>query len=94
MPEEKRLLHQTLNLQKVEASSYFVRLHFRELWKAWRHGISLPRARVRPEIPFGTGGGGEWYAGKWTVPQGVTSIDIEVAGGEEEAEYPGYPEGI
>jgi len=101
MPPEERHLHQVINLRKVEPSSYFVRLRLRELWRAWRHGISLPHARVRPEIPIAVGGGkawseqGNWYAGQWTVPKGVTSVDIEVvSGGGDEIESPGYPEGI
>lgn len=72
--------HQVIHLHKVEAGSYYVRLTFRELWRAWRHGISLPRSRVRPELPFTAGGGGDWYVGQWTVPEGVTSVDIEVTG--------------
>lgn len=85
--------HVTINLQKVQPSSYHIRLRFRELWKAWRHGINLPARRVSPTISFsagtkeasittiGGGGGGGEYRGSYTVPEGVTSIDIEAIGG-------------
>lgn len=79
--------HVTIDLRKIEPKTYHVRLRFRELWRAWRHGIDLPARRVSPVISFsagatgtGGGGGGEYYAGQWTVPEGVTSVDIEVFG--------------
>jgi hypothetical protein len=83
--------HVTINLQKVQPSTYYVRLRFRELWKAWRHGINLPARRVSPTISFSAGtteagittigGGGGGYGGNYIVPEGVTSINIEEIGG-------------
>ena len=87
--------HVTIDLRKIEPKAYHVRLRFRELWQAWRHGINLPANRVSPLISFSVdttgvefigpaGCGGEGgYVGQWTVPEGVTSVDIEVIGGTE-----------
>lgn len=81
--------HYTIDLRKVEPSSYHIRLQFRELWRAWRRGIYLPKARVDALYPITVGaGGGDWYAGEWTVPKDVTSVNIEVyAGGRGDSGY-------
>lgn len=76
----------TIDLRKVEPAEYYIKLRFRELWRAWRHGINLPKDRVQPRrvVSFNAGsdsGGGSHYAGEWTVPEGVTGVDIEVLGG-------------
>jgi len=78
-----------LRLKKVRPASFYVRLRFRELWRAWRHGITLPADRVRDCYPFtvGAGGGevaGGRHVGEWAVPDGVTSVTIEAIGGSEE----------
>lgn len=90
--------HVVVDLRKVQPKAYHVRLRFRELWRAWRHGIDLPARRVSPLISFsadttgvefigpGGGGGGGHYAGQWTVPEGVTSVDIEVVAGAGETD--------
>lgn len=72
-----------LQLKKVRPASFYVRLRFRELWRAWRHGITLPADRVRDCYPFTVGSGGGSYAGEWKIPEGVTSVTIEAFNGNE-----------
>jgi hypothetical protein len=70
-----------VELRKQDASSYHVKLTLREALRAWRHGLSLPAGRVQAEYGFTVqGGGGGEYGGKWDVPPGVTSVQIEVTG--------------
>ena len=76
-----------VELHPQKASSYHLRLSLREAWRAWRHGLSLPAGRLNAEYGFtvGGGGGGEYTKGEWTIPHGVTSVEIEVIRGGQDA---------
>lgn len=91
MEDETR---QVIDLRKVEPHDYWFRLTWREAVRAFRRGLALPAARMRPGylVTAGDGarggGGGEFaevtgshFAGEWRVPPRVTQVEFQVIGG-------------